>query len=613
MSIIYLNPDETSTDAVIAYGDTLCVDGGLALNTDAFGLLQIKNGGLAADTVIDGFFNESLGYCVGGAADVLDGGIAENTKVLGKIESDYYSLATSVFGGVLRISGGVARSTVVDEYGTLIVSSGTASGVVLKDGALCTVSSNGVLGGRIALESGSILEMAEGSTLDFTIDGLAPEETAVALVNDLSQIAQGVNLTLSAGLDQAPGSYLLADGVEEFSKDVALFIDNDHLALLVPDQTFYLQKNYSDYTLTVKEGSLWLNIEAVPPSITCYPNSNGLSYDLQVQTETPTTLHLVSKDSQLDISCKKNIRLWNLQGLELDISIPGQKDIVSIGNQASSLTHAHSTEATDTEVFLVVANGIWTNDYLAKHVGISTQWEGTGEKVQLAGKNVIADVLEGNADSAIIYLTDDDNGDALFVEDLYSALPKDIAGSQARLACVSEIYAGDGDDLIDMTSQLYQYSGTGISIHGGRGNDVIWSGTTASSWLFGDTGNDRLIGACGDDVIVGGSGDDVLHGGGGNDIFCFCNDWGTDTITQLPDGTVTIWFANGDKNNWEDETMTYTNGVDSVSVTGVSKENVVLLFGDDGSELYGNLLALGAFCEFTTESIFEKCSNGKLA
>ena len=42
-------------------------------------------------------------------------------------------------------------------------------------------------------------------------------------------------------------------------------------------------------------------------------------------------------------------------------------------------------------------------------------------------------------------LTDDANGDALFVDDIYTAL-----GGQARFSRISKILAGDGNDVVDM-------------------------------------------------------------------------------------------------------------------------------------------------------------------
>ena len=225
---------------------------------------------------------------------------------------------------------------------------------------------------------------------------------------------------------------------------------------------------------------------------------------------------------------------------------------------------------------------------------------GTKERVFLNGKNKIADVFSGSTDANVLVLTDDANGDALFVEDIYTSFGKDAA----RFSQIDEIRAGAGDDIIDMTSQRFAYAGDGVKIYGGSGADTIWA-NNGSNTLFGDAGNDRLIGGADDDVIIGGSGNDRLHGGGGDDIFCFGGDWGIDTIEQLAGGSVTLWFEEGSANNWNAGTQTYTDGANTVTVSGVS--NVTLKFGADAS------LPEGAFTDAASEKIFEDKNSGMLA
>ena len=82
-------------------------------------------------------------------------------------------------------------------------------------------------------------------------------------------------------------------------------------------------------------------------------------------------------------------------------------------------------------------------------------------------------------------------------------------------------------------------------------------------------------------------------------------------MEQLADGKVTLWFQDGDESNWNASKLTYTDGNNSVTVTGVS--NVILKFGDDGSAQYQSLLAAGAFSEATSQRIFEDKSKGMLA
>ena len=209
-------------------------------------------------------------------------------------------------------------------------------------------------------------------------------------------------------------------------------------------------------------------------------------------------------------------------------------------------------------------------------------------------------MFSGSTDANILVLTDDTNGDALFVDDVFTAFGKDAA----RLSQIDEIRAGVGDDIVDMTSQQFAYSGDGVKIYGGAGDDTIWANKGRNT-LFGDSGNDRIIGGAGNDVIVGGSGNDRLHGGGGSDIFCFGGNWGNDTVQQLAGGRVTLWFEEGSQNNWNAATLTYTDGANSITVSGVS--NVTLKFGGDAS------LPDGAFADAASEKIFEDKSKNMIA
>ena len=268
------------------------------------------------------------------------------------------------------------------------------------------------------------------------------------------------------------------------------------------------------------------------------------------------------------------------------------------GIEGSSFTAAASDEAQKLvsdadghlDLFFGQAQGLWEKNYAAQHQGDGI-WQGTGEQVLLEGKNKIADVFNGSADANILVLTDDANGDALFVDDIYTVL-----GDQSRFSQIDEIRAGAGDDIVDMTSKRYDYTGSAIRIYGGDGSDTLWGGAE-NNILFGDAGDDRLVGGAGNDVLVGGAGDDSLQGGGGADVFCFGADWGNDTVEQLADGTVTLWFAEGSESSWNSETLTYSDGVNSVSVSGCV--DVTLKFGDTKNAVEG------AFADAASSKIFK--------
>ena len=282
-------------------------------------------------------------------------------------------------------------------------------------------------------------------------------------------------------------------------------------------------------------------------------------------------------------------------------------------NEPGAAKVVRSNADENDDLFFATANGTWSRIYYARHVGsVGETWSGTGELVSANGKGRIQNLFFGSADPNVLCLTDSENGDAIFLDDVYTELPEELEANTARLLEIHEIRAGAGDDIIDMTSQRFEYIGDGILLRGGDGNDVLWA-NKGSNMLFGDAGNDRIIGASGSDVIAGGTGNDSMHGGGGNDVFSFCENWGTDTVEQLATGSVTLWFASGDSKNWDESTLTYTDGTNSVTVKGVSAEQVTLKFGDDGSDQYKMLAAAGSFAEFTSQRIFEESQKGMLA
>ena len=188
----------------------------------------------------------------------------------------------------------------------------------------------------------------------------------------------------------------------------------------------------------------------------------------------------------------------------------------------------------------------------------------------------------------------------------------EISWNEFYFRYVPVIRAGNGDDVVDMTSQRFTYIGDGVKIYGGDGNDTLWA-NNGNNTLFGDAGNDRIVGGSDDDVIIGGSGNDSLHGGGGDDIFCFGKNWGKDTVEQLVGGEITLWFESGSENNWNADMLTYTDGTNSVKVSGISADNISLKFGDDNSLFYDELANSGCFDDAASEKIFEDKNKGFLA
>ena len=73
---------------------------------------------------------------------------------------------------------------------------------------------------------------------------------------------------------------------------------------------------------------------------------------------------------------------------------------------------------------------------------------------------------------------------------------------------VETINAGDGDDVIYLTSPTFDMADVNMTINGEEGNDTLWAAE----------GHDILNGGAGDDILFGDKGNDSLIGGTGADI-----------------------------------------------------------------------------------------------
>ena len=236
-------------------------------------------------------------------------------------------------------------------------------------------------------------------------------------------------------------------------------------------------------------------------------------------------------------------------------------------------------------IFFAMSIGKWGSNYMAQHHGDGV-WSGTREMVSMNGKNRFSTVFTGGSDATILFLTDDAKGDAFFLDDVYTA-----NGADARISKMTEIHAGAGDDVVDLTSERFSYeehvSGQ-LIVRGGDGNDVLW-GNAGKNIMFGDAGNDKITGGSGNDILIGGDGNDTLHGGGGDDIFCYGSDydWGKDTITQLSTGSVTLYMDGVDMNDCKisGNKLTWSDGIHSGTLTlkGVSWDSVKFFCAANGT------------------------------
>jgi Ca2+-binding RTX toxin-like protein len=243
-----------------------------------------------------------------------------------------------------------------------------------------------------------------------------------------------------------------------------------------------------------------------------------------------------------------------------NVVMEGSNNIAITGNSLNN--HIATNNGSNTistlsgnDIVELTADSIWSGGYLAKNVGNSFSI-GTNETVSIDSLNRFSDVIDGGADIDTIILTD--GNDAFFIDDVYSAhhssltLSSTMQGinSTARVVDLEVINAGEGNDIVDLTSENFVLS-EAIVINGEAGNDTIW----------GSNGNDAIDGGSGNDSINGGSGNDTLTGGVGADIFQFTATSGNDVISDfdVANDSINLYYRATDKHTNAD--LDLTNGI----------------------------------------------------
>ena len=521
------------------------------------------------------------------------------------VNEDHFVIDAEIWkNGILEISGGEVRGNTRISAGAYFIADNAG------------ISGNILLAGSLTLNS----ESTAGDDTVITIDLKGKETGNPPAIENLDLLKGNFTLAVMLPTDQKDAGYLLASNAADFNGSVTVIVeDSGDVSLTLNNaaeyngQWYCLSKNAGDLILKTADSKA----DLFDPELN--GNKNRLAWDdiltlsgkydlcLSNESDFDNSFYFQTGGKRVDlIAVKPGNYYWQIKGEEEETWYRGNMITVTAEQGSSQLFKSAGNGCLD--LFIVTSSGKWSKGYAAEHRGYGS-WAGTGEHIDLAGKNKIADIFEGSDDANILILTDDDNGDALFVDDIYTALPLTISQQQSRIAQINEIRAGAGDDIVDLTSQQFSYTGDNLTIYGGAGNDTLWA-NKGSNTLFGGSGNDRLVGGSGDDTICGGNGNDSMHGGGGNDIFTFGENWGVDTIGQLDNGTVTLRFESGTEDNWDKDSLTYTDGENRVTVKGVSADKITLIFGGDISTLPD-----GCFAGAIAENIFEKedKNNGTLA
>ena len=595
----------TANDTTMSGGSMFISSGGTANSTFVmeYVSMYISSGGVANDTTMSGgYLRISSGGVANntvnlrGGMDICYGGVANSTTMSGGgmyISYGGVANSTTMSGGYINISsGGVANNTTMSGGYMYISSGGVANSTAITSRGYMYISSGGVHRGSLQIESGAVVSAYSGSIIDFTVADRTASDGY--LINDLSLVSGAPTYTITVSTTQAEGTYKLAQGAANFNETISIGDGTtDYGSITVNGDD--LVRNGVTYSLDQADGNLTLTVTGAPvPTVSNLTgNANGVSWS----GNGSAFVVEYSKDNFANVikleTTTNKIDTYNIGAGAWQVRVDSEAQTsFTAAAPAGSAAQIVSDADGDLDVFFARTAGIWDAKHLAKHLGDFNGWRGTNERVALTGKNIITDVFAGSTDANVLVLTDDSNGDALFLDDAFTAL-----GNQARLGNIDEIRAGAGSDVIDLTSPKFAYLGDEMTVYGGSGNDTIWA-NSGENTLYGDAGNDRIIGGAGNDFIIGGAGNDALHGGGGNDTFCFGANWGTDTVEQLASGKVILRFETGSMSNWNAASGIYSDGNNTVTVTGTN--DIELYFGT------ASTLPEDAFAPAASNKIFEQ-------
>jgi len=590
-------------------------------------------------SVTGGTFSSNAAGNDGGAIAVWDSGMTAasvsgavfdaNTALYGgAISHTWASVALNVSGCAFTGNGGEATAqggaiwNDANSSGTVAISGSTFSGnaagqggAVYNDGnmrlenvTLATASDTVFNGGSLAFAGSNKLgaEVVNNGRITFSVSG------ADALVDDLGKFGGTGTYLVKLSGDAASAGATLAASAGTFSGSLAVKLGDtasaDSFTLnggvigndLAVAGDAVLRLKETGGALAIKRETLETLVPAVSKdgSLIVWSGASEAGYLVEIAADATfgNAIRIATESNGFDVAGRAGD--YSCRAAEKDGAFTADAASWTASENAPRQVESNGNGRADVFFAAIDEDDVWSAHYRAKNYV-------TGETWKIAGMNRIRDTFSGSAsDANILYLSDKANGDALFMDDIYSEF-----GEAARLSRIREVRAGAGGDIVDMTSERYTAELAGMTVRGGAGDDVLW-GASGGNSLFGDAGNDRISGGTGDDVIAGGAGDDELAGGGGNDVFAFGENWGCDVISQAAGGTVSLWFAQDSaqitaSEAGGDSVFTDAAGISSVTVKGIALADLTVHYGNDGSEQFAGLAEAGAFLASSSEDVFE--------
>lgn len=551
---------------------------GSAENVVASSIVRIEAGGILNGVIAldGGKVNAYNGSKIangevrkGGNLTLFLSSVGQNITVVsgGYLGVQYNSTAINV-----TVASGGAVSTLYES---------TIDTMSVAKGASCRFGDKTTLKGTICLAETPVVDGevdASEAEVVFMLQNRSSEDGSI--IADWTKCAFGA-ASISVAAVQEDGLYKLAGNASAYDFTVGLYVDNEQIGALTTTNALGQGEDVYYMGYTDDRALAFVKDEC--------------SYILLSQDEAMANYAIAKTFAKaISIYVDNEAMLWvaGRKASETEWGGDVYCDVNEI-KEGSQLVQTAVDRVAD--VIIPVASGVWDSSFCAYNANI-------GEYRGMEGKNRYDDVVWSGGDAALVMLADSD--DALFADDVFTDAPDGVDAATTRLKHISEIRAGAGDDLVDLSMTHATDANQNIILRGGNGNDILWSGNDGAR-LFGDYGNDELVGGAGDDLLAGGAGDDYLTGLGGQNVYAFGRDCGNDTVALTPEEEFRLWFDDGMIASvvyGEGSALITLDDGSSIAVTGVVTTNLEdkMLFGKaDGANFagwdYDSLKELGAF------------------